>query len=231
MIRYATSYSGRSRNEHSSIPSVARAFVREAGRDPDVAPIIDFYHAASRLRTVSRAVQPTDAKAKRWANKWIKSLYNGKITALLRELQRHARQLGDPPEQCKQYDPPQDRVRCEQRADLSQQPAAKYLSLDGQAATLIVTEQNTLFAEFLSEYLVLAPKIRYNLMLLTIDPAGKKHEEDMPRLQDEAHYGPDRKAEMAYHVVRNANSQGLGRLKSQIQACHKLRAGRLLWSG
>ena len=97
--------------------------------------------------------------------------------------------------------PPQDRVRCEQRADLSQQFPAEHLFLHGQAAALIVIEQDTLLAHFLSEHLVFGPKICYDLMLLTIDPAGKNHEEELPRLQHEAHDGSNRKAEMPYHVA------------------------------
>ena len=72
---------------------------------PDAVPIVDFYNAASHLRTASQAIGATDAKAGRWANKWIRNLYNGKIAALLRELRRHVRKSGDPPEKCKQDDP------------------------------------------------------------------------------------------------------------------------------
>ena len=72
---------------------------------PDAVPIVDFYHAAGHVRTVSRAVQATDRKAANWASKWIRNLHNGKIHALVRELARHQRRLGDPPENCNQEDP------------------------------------------------------------------------------------------------------------------------------
>ncbi len=88
-----------------------------------------------------------------------------------------------------------------------------------------------LLAEFLFEHLVLVPKIRYNLLLLAIDPASKNYEEYLSSLQDKAHGWPDREAKNTHHVARNANSQEPRRLKSEFQACHKLRYGKLLWFG
>jgi len=97
--------------------------------------------------------------------------------------------------------PSQDRIWCEQGGDLAQQFAAEYLSLDSKTPPLIIIEQDSLLPKLLSEYFVLALEICYNLLLFTIDQAGKCYEEYLPRLQDEAHDGPDRNVEMPYHVA------------------------------
>ena len=53
----------------------------------------------------------------------------------------------------------------------------------------------------------------------------------LPRLQHEAHDGSYCEVKIPDYGSWNANSQELSDLKSQIQAFHKLRSGRLLWMG
>ena len=83
--------------------------------------------------------------------------------------------------------PTENRVRRKQRADLGQDRAAQYLSLDSQPSSLVVAEQQTLLAVFLAQNLILGTKIRNHLLLLPIDPASKNEKVQLPRLKGELH--------------------------------------------
>jgi len=75
---------------------------------PDAVGIVDFYHAADHLWTVGRAIHGKaghERAAQRWSQKWVRTLYNGKLQALLKELARRRPRLGDPPEDCADDDP------------------------------------------------------------------------------------------------------------------------------
>jgi len=73
---------------------------------PQAVAIVDFHHAADRLFAVGRALHPGEGRpAKRWSQKWIRNLYNGKVRALLPELGGHAARLGPPPPESDEEDP------------------------------------------------------------------------------------------------------------------------------
>ena len=101
----------------------------------------------------------------------------------------------------------------------------------GQAGALIVIEQDMFLAEHLSEHLAFDPQVIEHLLLLSIDPASKNHEEELPRLQDKAHGEPDREAETTHNVARRANSQQPRQPKDEFQGWHKLRSCGLLLTG
>ena len=86
--------------------------------------------------------------------------------------------------------PTQDRVRRKQRADLAEHFASEDLAFDSQSSALVVVEQDSLFAEFLSQHLVFGAEILDRSLLLLVDPASENQEEELPRLENETHVGP-----------------------------------------
>ena len=73
---------------------------------PHAVAIVDFYHAADRLWKVGRALHPrAEREAKRWSQKWIRNLYNGKVQTLIQELHARAAPLAPPPSPCAEDDP------------------------------------------------------------------------------------------------------------------------------
>lgn len=75
---------------------------------PHAVAIVDFYHASDHLWTVGRSLHRGsggEAAAKRWAHKWIRNLYNGKVAALLKELAAHGSRQGTPPQGAPDDDP------------------------------------------------------------------------------------------------------------------------------
>jgi hypothetical protein len=83
--------------------------------------------------------------------------------------------------------PTQDRVGCEQSSDFFEQLATQHFATDRQPAPLIVVEQNSLLAKLLFEDLIFNSQVVDHVLLLAIDPAGKKNEHQMPRLENECH--------------------------------------------
>ncbi len=83
--------------------------------------------------------------------------------------------------------PTQDRVGREQGANLFQPFATEDLALDRNSTPLVIAEQDTLLANFLFEHLVLGPQILDCLLLLTVDPGCQNQEQQLPRLENEAH--------------------------------------------
>ena len=77
------------------------------------------------------------------------------------------------------------------RGDFLERLAAQYLSFDGQAAPLIITEQDAFLAELLFQYLVLNPQVLDNTLLIAVDPARDDEEEEVPWLKDGFHISPN----------------------------------------
>jgi hypothetical protein len=79
---------------------------QQATLAPHAVAIVDFHHGSDRLWAVGRALHPREERtAKRWSQKWIRNLYNGKVQALIPELARHSERLGLPPPQSGEEDP------------------------------------------------------------------------------------------------------------------------------
>jgi len=72
---------------------------------PHAVAIVDFYHARKRLNDLGRALHPRAKAATRWSRKWVKSLYLGRVTALVAALARLCEKHGDPPQDSKDDDP------------------------------------------------------------------------------------------------------------------------------
>ena len=83
--------------------------------------------------------------------------------------------------------PTQDRVGREQCADLLQPLPTENLALDRQSTPLVVAEQDAFLAQLFFEHLVLGPQVLDYLLLLPVDPACQNHDQQLPRLEDEAH--------------------------------------------
>ena len=83
--------------------------------------------------------------------------------------------------------PAENRVGGEQCADLCQPLAAEHLAGHGQAPPLVVAEQDAFLAELFLEHVVLGSQVLDHLLLLLVDPAGQNDEQELPRLEDEAH--------------------------------------------
>ena len=56
-----------------------------------------------------------------------------------------------------------------------------------QAATLVIVEKNSFLAEFLFKNCIFGAQVFNDFLLLTIDPAGKEQNQQLPRLQNEIH--------------------------------------------
>ena len=63
------------------------------------------------------------------------------------------------------------------RADFLEGLAAQNLSFDGQAAPLVIIEQDAFLAELLFQYLVFSPQVLDNILLMTINPTRDDEEE------------------------------------------------------
>ena len=83
--------------------------------------------------------------------------------------------------------PSQDRVRREQDADLGELFASQNLAFDGQSKSLVIGQQDSLLAELLFENGILGAKVLNRFMSLSIDPAGKNDQYQLPRLQNKFH--------------------------------------------
>ena len=83
--------------------------------------------------------------------------------------------------------PAKDGVRRKQGTELFELLSAKNLSFDCQSSPLVIVQLNSFLANFFFKYLVLGPQILDHFLLLAIDPAGKEHHHQVPRLQNEVH--------------------------------------------
>jgi hypothetical protein len=78
--------------------------------------------------------------------------------------------------------PTKKSVGCHNRGDFLKRLAAQYLSFDGQAAPLIITEQDAFLAELLFQYLVFSPQVLDNILLTPVNPTRDDKEEQVPGL-------------------------------------------------
>ncbi len=78
--------------------------------------------------------------------------------------------------------PTQDGIRSEDRGDFPQNFASQDLAFDGQAAPLIVVQDETFPAQLLHQYLDLRALKLDDSLLMPIDPAGQNDHQQMPRL-------------------------------------------------
>jgi hypothetical protein len=86
--------------------------------------------------------------------------------------------------------PAQNGVRRKQRADLLQHLAAQNLAFDGQAAPLIIIEQDPFLTELLLEHLTFSAKVFDLLLLLLVDPASEYGRQLLPGMKNETHGAP-----------------------------------------
>jgi integrase/recombinase XerD len=63
------------------------------------------------------------------------------------------------------------------RADFLECLAAQYLSFNGQAAPLVISEQDAFLAELFFQYLVFSPQVLDNILLMAINPTRDNEEE------------------------------------------------------
>jgi len=79
--------------------------------------------------------------------------------------------------------PTQDRIRRHDRTDLAEHLPAQNLSLHCQAPAFIVGETNPLALEFCPEDPVLFLDVGDDILLVSVDPARKRHEKQLPCLK------------------------------------------------
>jgi hypothetical protein len=87
--------------------------------------------------------------------------------------------------------PTKDGIRADDDDDFLQHFATQYFPFHGEAASLVICEQDAFLTELLFEYLVLGSQIFENILLVSIDPAGEDEEQQLPRLQNRFHTSPD----------------------------------------
>jgi hypothetical protein len=78
--------------------------------------------------------------------------------------------------------PTHKRVRRDNRGDLIEHLSTKCLAFDGKAAVLGIVEEDAFLPELLLEELVLRGQVFDDLLLVTVDPAGKSEQEQVPRV-------------------------------------------------
>jgi hypothetical protein len=83
--------------------------------------------------------------------------------------------------------PTQDRVGCEQSTNLFEQLTTQDFTTDGQPASLIIVEQDSLFAQLFFKDLILDSQVVDRFLLLPINPASENEQVQLPRLKDEIH--------------------------------------------
>ena len=83
--------------------------------------------------------------------------------------------------------PTQNRIRCEQRAEFLQSFATEDLTLQREAATLVIVEQDSFLSKLLLENSIFGSQIFDHFLLLAIDPASENHQVELPGLEDEGH--------------------------------------------
>ena len=83
--------------------------------------------------------------------------------------------------------PAQDRVRCEQSANLFEQLTTQDFTTDGKPASLIIVEQDSLLAQLFFQDLILDSQVVDRFLLLPIDPASENEKVQLPGLKNEIH--------------------------------------------
>ena len=66
--------------------------------------------------------------------------------------------------------PAQERVRSDDRGQFVEGFAAERLALEGQAAALVIVQENATLAELLSQHLILSQQILDRVLLVSVDP-------------------------------------------------------------
>jgi len=77
--------------------------------------------------------------------------------------------------------PAQNRVRCDQAAQLLEGLPAEFASLHRESPALVLGEADALAAEQLPQDFVLLPEVVNGLLLLAVEPAGQRRDEEMER--------------------------------------------------
>jgi len=83
--------------------------------------------------------------------------------------------------------PGQDRVRGDDTGEVEERLSADRLSCDRQPATLFVGEPDSSVAQLLEEDAVLLSQIVDRRLLVAVDPAGHRQEQDLPWLEGVGH--------------------------------------------
>ena len=83
--------------------------------------------------------------------------------------------------------PAKNCVRREQRAEVTEQFSAEYLTLQRQSTPLIIVEQESSLAELLLEDSILSHQILDDFLLLAVDPVRKHDETEFPGLKNRCH--------------------------------------------
>ena len=83
--------------------------------------------------------------------------------------------------------PPENSVGRDNRCDFLQHLPSQDLTFDSQPLTLLITEKDTSLSQLLFQNLVSRDQVLDDLLLLTVDPSGRAHKEELPRLQDKTH--------------------------------------------
>ncbi len=85
----------------------------------------------------------------------------------------------------------QNRIWSHNQGHLLKHLPPENLTFDRQTTSLVIIEQDALFAELLSEHTILGSKVFDNFLFSMIDPAGEDQNKQLPRLQDEFHTTAD----------------------------------------
>ena len=83
--------------------------------------------------------------------------------------------------------PAQERVRSDDRGQFVEGFAAERLALEGQAATLVIVQENATLAELFSQHLILSQQILDRVLLMSVDPTGQDEKQELPGLEHEVH--------------------------------------------
>ena len=83
--------------------------------------------------------------------------------------------------------PAQERVRSDDRGQFVEGFAAERLALEGQAAALVIVQENATLAEFFSQHLILSQQILDRVLLVSVDPTGQDEKQELPGLEHEVH--------------------------------------------
>ena len=108
--------------------------------------------------------------------------------------------------------PAEDGVGGDDGGDGFQGFAAQHFAFDGQAAPLVIGQEDAFLAEFLLEDFDLGAEELDGGLLLVIDPAGEEGDQELPGLQDEVHGGASLREETGYHRLAKRACQSVRRV-------------------
>lgn len=120
--------------------------------------------------------------------------------------------------------PAEDRVGRDDGGQLSQCFAAERLAFDGQSAALVIRQQDPFSAQQVEQGLELVILKLDDLLLVSIAPAAKNGEQQMPRLQDHVH--------RVFRIRAQSRSSSIGRNQTEFKRLKRdLYSGRKLGDG